>query len=307
MNLPMPLATTLIASAVTAPILDGTIADPRLDLDLATATVDENSRAMIGGRYDIAEMSMATYVQARARGFELIALPIFLGRRFLQPCIAVAPRAGIARAADLRGKRLVLPQFWMTSSMWHRGLLVHEYGIPIDAVEWITTQPERLDVGFTPGARVMRVEDRPLPALLADGTADAALAPRRPAQDGTFAYLFPDALGTAVEYRTRTGIYPCLHTVVVREPLVRESPELIPALFELFARARDHAIAHPAGEEIESPVAGVSYADARAALGDLYPFGTAANAVAIDAFLGFAAEQGLTAGKLTVEETFRER
>jgi 4,5-dihydroxyphthalate decarboxylase len=303
----MPLATTLIASALTAPILDGTVSDPHLDLELSTATVDENSRAMIGGRYDIAEMSMATYVQARARGFALIALPIFLGRRFLQPCIAVAPRAGIATAAGLRGKRIALPQFWMTSSMWHRGLLVHEYGIPIDAVEWITTQPERLDVGFTPGARVTRVDDRPLPALLADGTADAAFAPRRPAHDGSFAYLFPDALGTAVEYRARTGIYPCLHTLVVREPLVHEVPDLIPALFDLFTRARDHALAHPGGEEIESPVAGVAFADAQAALGELYPFGTAANAAAIDAFLGFAAEQGLTAEKLSPAETFRER
>jgi hypothetical protein len=95
----MPLSTTLIASALTEPILSGSVNDPALDLELTTATVDENSRAMIAGRHDIAEMSMATYVQARARGLDLIALPVFLGRRFLQPCVAFAPGAPRGRSS----------------------------------------------------------------------------------------------------------------------------------------------------------------------------------------------------------------
>jgi 4,5-dihydroxyphthalate decarboxylase len=300
----MPLSCTLIASALTAPILDGTVADPNLDLALETATVDENSRAMIAGRFDIAEMSMATYVQARARGLELIALPVFLGRRFLQPCVAFAPGAAIATPADLRGKRVALPQFWMTSSMWHRGLLEHEYGIPTTGVDWLTTQPERLDVGFSPGARVTRVDDRPLPALIADGTADAIFSPRPPPRDGSLAFLFPDPAATALEYRARTGVYPVLHTVVVREPLVRERPGLAAALFDLFARAKAHAYAHPDAMEIESPVAGLDFAAARERLGDPYPFGLAQNAVAVDAFLTYAHEQGLTAERLRAGDAF---
>jgi len=100
---------------------------------------------MIAGKYDIAEMSMATYVQARARGLDLLALPVFMGRRFLQPCVAFAKNSTIGSPSELRGKRIGLPQFWMTSSMWHRGLLEHEYGVPATQVEWVTTQPERLD------------------------------------------------------------------------------------------------------------------------------------------------------------------
>jgi 4,5-dihydroxyphthalate decarboxylase len=301
----MPFAVTLIASALTDPILSGTVTDPNLDLDLSTASVDENSRAMIGGRYDIAEMSMATYVQARSRGFELIALPIFMGRRFLQPCVAYAPTAHINSPHDLRGKRIAVPQFWMTSSIWHRGLLVHEYGIAANDVEWVTTQPERLDVGFSPGVSVRQVDDRPLPALALDGTVDAIFSPRPPARDGTLDFLFDDPAATAVDYRRRTGIYPVLHTVVVREPLLREQPGLAAALFDLFTRSRDRAYAHPGTIEIESPIAGLDFAQAREALGDPYPFGTAPNATAIEAFLGYAAEQGLTAEKLTLAETFR--
>ncbi len=300
----MAISVTLIASALTEPILSGNVADSALDLDLSTATVDENSRAMIGGRYDIAEMSMATYVQARSRGHELMALPIFMGRRFLQPCVACAPSAHIASASDLRGKRVALPQFWMTSSMWHRGLLVHEYGVAARDINWVTTQPERLDVGFSPDVRVTTVEDRPLPSLVLDGTVDAIFAPRPPARDGKLAFLFEDPVATSLEYRRRTGIYPLMHTIVVREPLLRDTPGLAASLYELFTRSRDFAYAHPSAVEIESPIAGLTFEAARAALGDPYPYGRAINTAAIDAFLGYAAEQALTAEKLDIDETF---
>src|ERR1700679_3008857 len=167
---PMPFSCSLIDSALTQPILSGAVTAPGLDLTFTTATVDENRRAMIAGKFDIAEMSMATYVQAREHGLELLALPVFMGRRFLQPCVAFARNSKIGSPSELRGKRIGLPQFWMSSSMWHRGLLEHEYGVPATQVEWVTTQPERLDAGFTPGAQVTNVGDHPLsqlPQLLA--------------------------------------------------------------------------------------------------------------------------------------------
>src|SRR6202012_5466344 len=72
---PMALSCSLIASALTDPILNGAVAAPALDLTITTATVDENSRAMIAGKFDVAEMSMATFVQARDRGMDFVALP----------------------------------------------------------------------------------------------------------------------------------------------------------------------------------------------------------------------------------------
>ena len=300
----MAFSVTLIESALTEPILSGAVADSALDLDLSTASVDENSRAMIAGRYDIAEMSMATYVQARSRGAELLALPVFMGRRFLQPCVAYAPTAHIASPHDLRGKRVALPQFWMTSSMWHRGLLVHEYGISADEIDWVTTQPERLDVGFSPGVRVTKIDDRPLPALVHDGSVDAIFSPRPPVRDGSLAFLFDDPAATSLEYRNRTGIYPLLHTIVVRESIVRDHPGIAEALYALFVRSRDHAFADPGATEIESPIAELDFVAARGLLGDPYPFGREANAAAIGAFLAYAAEQSLTPARLSVEEAF---
>jgi 4,5-dihydroxyphthalate decarboxylase len=300
----MAFSCSLIASALTEPILDGTIAKPAgLDLNITTATVDENSRAMIAGKLDIAEMSMATYVQARDQGQDLLALPVFMGRRFLQPCVAFLPGAPIESPSDLRGKRIGLPQFWMTSSMWHRGLLEHEYGIPATQVEWVTDQPERLDAGFTPGARVTNVGDFPLshlPDLLRDGTVDVLFSPRPPKRDGSLAFLYDDPAGTAVEYRDRTGIYPLLHTIVFKASLKPHAQ----ALYDMFVQSKAYAYEHPGKEEIESPIAGLSFAEARARLGEPYPYGVRANAAAIDAFMSYSLEQSLIVKPLKTADAF---
>ena len=299
----MAFSCSLIDSALTEPILSGDVSVAGLDLALATATVDENSRGMIADKFDIAEMSMATYVQARARGLDLLALPVFMGRRFLQPCVAFLPNSPIASPGDLRGKRIGLPQFWMTSSMWHRGLLEHEYGVPATAVEWVTTQPERLDAGFSPGARVTNVGNHPLgqlPELLTDGSCDVLFAPRPLPRNGTFGFLYEDPAATAVEYRDRTGIYPLLHTIVIKASLEPQAP----ALYELFRRSKDYALAHPGKEEIESPIAGLSFAEARACLGEVYPYGVQANAAAMNAFMLYSQEQGLTTELVSANDAF---
>jgi len=105
----MPFSCALIDSALTQPILKGAVAPASgLDLTFTTATVDDNSRAMIAGKYDIAEMSMATYVQARARGLDLLALPVFMGRRFLQPCVAFAKNSTIGSPRGMSNDDLQL-------------------------------------------------------------------------------------------------------------------------------------------------------------------------------------------------------
>src|SRR5438105_8685426 len=109
----------LVVGPLTQPLLDEHAAVSGLDVEVHAGTsVDRTSREMLEGRYDVAEMSLATYVKARELGADLMALPIFTGRRFLQPCVVARAAAGIRTLADLRGKRIGLPQFWMTSSVW---------------------------------------------------------------------------------------------------------------------------------------------------------------------------------------------
>jgi 4,5-dihydroxyphthalate decarboxylase len=307
----MPLSCTLIPSGLTEPVLKGRVAADGLDIEFSAGNVDDNSRGMIAGKYDIAEMSIGTYVQAKSLGADLIALPIILGRRFLQPCVLVANGATIESPADLRGKKIAFPQFWMTSSIWHRGLLETEYGVQPSDVEFLTTQDERLEAGFTPGVKVTQIANRPLmefftmiPELLADGTADVVFAPRLFEHLMPLRRLFADPIGAALEYRDRTGIYPLMHTIVLRGGLLRERPNLAGALAALFTRAKEAAYANPQGE-LESPLPGVSFAEARRLLGgDPYPFGIEANRASLEAFFDYCYAQKLSSTRVTTAESF---
>jgi 4,5-dihydroxyphthalate decarboxylase len=310
----MALTCTLISSGLTEPILTGTVAPDGLDAAFSSANVDDNSRGMIAGKYDIAEMSIGTFVQARARGADFVAVPVFLGRRFMQPCIFFAADAPIHEPRDLRGKKIAFPQFWMTSSVWHRGVLVHEYGVPVGEVEFLTTQRERMEAPFTPGVRVTQIMDRPLPeffgmipTLLADGTVDVIFAPKAPDDTSGLRGLFADPIAATLDYRKRTGIYPLMHTIVLKGSVVREQPGITSALLDLFTRAKAHAYAHPGKIPIESPLSGRTFEESRALLGgDPYPFGLGPNSAAIEAFLDYAAEQTLSSKRVAIGEAFVE-
>jgi 4,5-dihydroxyphthalate decarboxylase len=308
----MAISCTLILHAFSEPIVSGTVDASGLDLAIATGTVDDNTRGMIAGKFDVAEMSIGTYVQVRARGADLVALPVFPARRFLQPCIYVPAAGAIASPSDLRGKRILVPQYWMTSSVWHRGLLQHEHGIAAHELQWLTTNDERVEAALPAGVRSTQLMNRPLPefftlcdGLVADGTADAVLAPRALEQTA-LRPLFADPVADALASFARSGIYPLMHALVARGPLVRERPAFAAELVALFARAKAHAYAHP-GRPLELPLAGMSLDETRARLGgDPFPFGRSANARAIDAFLQYAVDQGLAGRRLQVEEAFAE-
>jgi 4,5-dihydroxyphthalate decarboxylase len=307
----MALTCTLIPSAFTKPILDATIRPDGLELSLSSANVDDNSRGMLAGKFDVAEMSIGTYVQARSLGADLVALPIFPARRFMQPCILFAKGSGISAPADLRGKRIAFPQFWMTSSVWHRGIMEHEYGVPATSVEFITTQDERMEAAFTPGVSVKQIMNRPLPEfftmfaeLIENGSADVIFSPRYPDDAGGLVGLFSDPIASSLDYRKRTGVYPLMHTVVAKGSVAREYPGLARGMLALFTKGKNAAFAAGA-KGLESPLALVSLDETRTLLGgDPFPFGVAPNRNAIDAFLQFAFEQGLSSRRLTVEEAF---
>lgn len=309
--LAMAITCVLIPSAFSEPIITGAVSTSELDLAVSTGTVDDNTRGMIAGKYDIAEMSIGTYVQVRARGADFIALPVFPARRFLQPCVYVAPTSAISTPAEISGKRVLVPQYWMTSSVWHRGLLQHEYHVPATAVEWLTTNDERVAADLPAGIRARQIMNRPLPEfftrcdeLIAGGTADVLLAPRALGETSLRA-LFADPVATAFAFYARSGVYPLMHTVVARGALLREQPRLAVAALDLFERAKTHALAHPGSHKPELPVAGLSLAQTRERLGgDPFPYGLAANERAIDAFLQYAVDQGLASARLRPDEAF---
>jgi 4,5-dihydroxyphthalate decarboxylase len=299
----MKLRCSFVSSALTKPILDRVVSDPDLDLEISTGTADPNSRRMLAGELDFAEMSLATCVQSFGLGAGFVAMPVFMSRRFLQSCVLVNSSARIATPSDLAGKCIGIPQYWATSSVWHRALLNHEYGVGSEHVTWIGVMPERLD-GYPLGVRGDVRASYTLAELLTTDAVDAVMEPRPP-KEPYGQCLFADPVTSAIEYYDRTGIYPVIHTVAMQRALVQAQPTLSGKLRALLDRAKAYAYAHYDDDAFDSPVDGLSFRAWRARFGaDPFPYGLESNAQSLDAFMGFALEQGLTATAVRVEDIF---
>jgi 4,5-dihydroxyphthalate decarboxylase len=79
--------------------------------------------------FQVAEMSMSSYLIARSRGADMIALPVFPSRRFFHAEQSYHLDSGIKEPGDLNGKRIGVGEYQQTAALWARGVLEHDFGV----------------------------------------------------------------------------------------------------------------------------------------------------------------------------------
>jgi 4,5-dihydroxyphthalate decarboxylase len=299
-------------------LVPGPLTDPILGKDVPVggeatwsitpgASVDSNSRAMLEGKFDVAEMSFATFLKAFELGRDLIGLPLFTGRGFLQPGILCATAAGIKRPEDIAGKRVGVPQYWMTSSVWHRAVLEQQHGVKPAAVKWFTAVEERFEnLVFPPGVSVERLpEGTGVQEALTQGLVDAIMTPPRGVPKSMPAGLsspYADLAQAQADYFAKTHVFPIMHFVVMRKSLTKELPWLAGAVTAAFDAAKKRA---DASGGLRPVIAGLSTDEERRLLGDdPWAFGLTANKAAVDTFFGTAHAQQWVGGGVNVGNCF---
>lgn len=283
----MTLTVSLLDEPLTRPVLDGSALPEGLQLSPTTAkSVDANSRAMQSLAFDVAEMSFATYLRARlVERLPVVALPAFTGRRFVQPLMGTREDSGLSGVQDLVGRRVAVPQYWMTSSVWHRAVLHDHYGVPADALVWVTTGAERFELEPA-GVRIERSTDGRTPAqLVQSGDADVVLSPRPPAEG--LRTLWADPLEESLRYHAGTGVLPIMHLVVVRQQVLDERPGEVAALWRGLLSARDKARPGPSVPGVPEAAAQTAFAQ------DPWSYGVEPNTAALSALFSSAHRDGL--------------
>jgi 4,5-dihydroxyphthalate decarboxylase len=180
---------------------------------------------------------------------------------------------------------------------------------PIPAFDWIPQPvPDGIDVRHTEG-------EQTLAAMLEAGEIDALLSVDVPQAliDGStkkIRRLFPDYESVERDYYRRTGIFPMMHLVAIRRELVDE-PGLVRSVYRAFAQAKDivqeryRAGAAKQHMAVITPWFSELFAENRALLGeDWWPYGVGANRHAVDTFLRYHQEQGLSRDPLTSQDIF---
>ncbi|HWF96810.1 MAG TPA: ABC transporter substrate-binding protein, partial [Xanthobacteraceae bacterium] len=94
-------------------------------------------RAFKFSEFDISEISLSSYIMTTARGdAHYVAIPAFVSRLFRHSGIYIRTDRGIARAQDLKGKTIGLPEYQITANVWIRGILKDEYGVLPADIRW---------------------------------------------------------------------------------------------------------------------------------------------------------------------------
>ena len=271
--------------------------------------------------WDVSELSLAKYVALRSQDDpSLAAIPVFPSRVFRHSAIYIRPNGRVSRPEDLSGKRVGIPEWSQTATIYVRGFLMHQYGIHLQDVEWYqagVNQPgreEKVALKLPDGVRMTRVMDRTLDGMLRAGQLDAVITAHAPESfkqgHPDIVRLFPDAIRVEEAYWRETGIFPIMHTVAVRRDVLSRHPWIAMNLFKAFEEAKRRSLARAL--EITAsrfPIPwGVEYATrSRELFGeDFWPYGIEPNRTTLEAFLRFAYEQGGCSRPVTCEELFVE-
>src|SRR5215210_7962219 len=89
-------------------------------------------------RFDVSEMAIATFLQAKAYGKPLVLLPVTAAARFQEGALLCRADGDIRGPADLVGRRVGVRAYSQTTGMWLRGVLADGHGVRPERVRWVT-------------------------------------------------------------------------------------------------------------------------------------------------------------------------
>jgi 4,5-dihydroxyphthalate decarboxylase len=304
----------------TQALAEGSIRPEGVDLTYLSLPVEETFYRMIRHReFDIAEMSLSSYVVSLGQDAPFIAIPVFPSRSFRHNGIYTHVDSGLRTPADLAGRTVGIAEWQLTANVWIRGMLAEHHGLPVDAVHYRNGglhdpgREEKAAVRLPSGIDLRPVgPGETLSDLLLRRKIDAIYTPRSPqpflAGDPRVRRLFADPRTEEENYFRATGIFPIMHTVVLRRDVYAARPWLARSLYKAFQEAKTAAqqrLAETAAPYSMIPWAHTEYAAARELMGaDFWPYGLPGNETTLTTFLRYAHEQGLAERMLSPAELF---
>ncbi|HEY7715482.1 MAG TPA: hypothetical protein VIE90_13310 [Candidatus Binatia bacterium] len=313
------------------PLMNGTVEAEGIELIPTYSHPAETFwRQLKFGEFEVAEMSMSSYLIAKSQGADMIALPVFPSRRLFQTELSCHVNSGIARPEDLAGKKLGVAEYQQTAALWIRGILEHDFGVSQYQIHWYMERSEEMShggaTGFRPppGISFNRIAaNKSLASTLLANELDVAHvaspfalvanALDRSSRIGQGDWsrikpLFPDRMAEGARFYKKHGFLPVNHTYIIRGDIYQKYPWVAFNLYTGFVKAkalaRDKML-----ERIPSALFfGPEYAAmTREIMGDdPFPFGIKANRAMLETIISYSHEQGLTPRKMNVEELFAE-
>jgi len=309
----------------TAGLADGRVKVEGFDHKFEAAAIgDMNTHVFSGPRTrEVTEIGLHPFMLAYAnesfRDYSL--LPIFPLRLFRHKSIFIRTDRGITAPIDLKGRKVGTPGFSSTSLTWLRGIMQHEYGLKPTDVEWVVSNK---DSSADVGGKVSKQESmvpkglsvtegttgKDESQLLVDGEVDALFHAAEPKAyiegNPIIGRLFPDFRQTERAYFKKTGIFPIMHAVAIRNDIAKDHPALPLAICKAYSEAKQLTydfFRKTAWVDVSLPWIAQEIEETRETMGEnFWSYGIEGNRNTLNALFRYSHEQGLAKRCLTVDD-----
>lgn len=270
-----------------APLKGGALHSDLVDFDFAEVKIANNlfKQVVREAKYDLAELAIVTYLQAKSYNKPYILLPVVVVSRGQHHTIAYNPERGELKPSNLNGKRVGVRAYTVTTGTWVRGILASDYGVDLNKVEWITFEDPHVAEFHDPDIVKRAPPGKEIAQMLLDGEIDAAIVGDK-LPDPQLKHLIPDHEAAAQKWAERHHGIPINHMLVVRSELSKSRPDVVRDVFRLFEESK-RAAGLPDG-----------------GLLDPYRFGVEACRPILEVIIDFCRRQGLLARPISVDDLF---
>jgi 4,5-dihydroxyphthalate decarboxylase len=266
----------------------GTIASDRVALHFTE--INPVNRAFMPmareQKFDVCEMAIVTYLQAKAYGKPLMLMPTTMMGRFQHGTMLYNSERGTLRPEDLAGRRVGVRAFSQTTGVWIRGILWKDYGLDLNKVKWLTFEDAHVAEYRDPPGVERATAGKDITKMLLEGELDAAIFGGAMPSDPRLKSVIPDPEATAKEWYKKNGIVPVNHMVVLKESLSKSSPGTVREVYRMLLDSKK--------------AAGLPKTD----VVDTIPFGFDTVKPALELMCSYAFEMKLTPRHYAIEELF---
>ena len=237
-------------------------------------------------KFDVSEMAIATYLQAKAYGKPLTLLPATMMGRFQHGTMFYNSERGTVTPESLLGRRVGVRAFSQTTGVWLRGILWKDYGVDLGKVKWVTFEDAHVPEYRDPPGVERAAAGKDMTKMLLEGELDAAIFGGNIPSDPRFKSVIAEPEAAAREWYKKHTTVPVNHMVVVKSELAKSDPTAVREIFRML-QAGKKAAGLPKPGAI-----------------DTIPFGFAAVKPALELMSSYALEMKIIPRRFSVEELF---
>jgi 4,5-dihydroxyphthalate decarboxylase len=235
-------------------------------------------------KYDVAELAIVTYLQAKAHGKPLVLLPAVVVGTVPHPFLVYNAERGRIAPADLTGRRVGIRAYSVTTAAWVRGILQNDHSVDLDSIKWVTFEDPHVAEYHDPATAERAPAGKQLVKMLLDGEIDAGVVGGPDLENPRLRPVISNPDEAAQAWRRRHGALPINHMVVVKESLRRSNPSAVKEIYRVFRESKQAAPATSALDPLQFGVENI-----RRSLGLI---------------IEYSVQQGLIPKRLEVDELF---